>query len=172
MPRAKTAQHQRVSTRDKYWSAEVTRSSDALDLQDRVFTWRNPKRIARSLKSSAEASERRKAGPYQAAMSMLNFYINRPERIFHRNADGCWIKQRSSCAVYSGKLSQMSSFGPVPPDRNAKVPARGCGSQPQPKGPAAMPAGTLPAIPHRWSKSARFAPPLGSLPLVRTVGRS
>jgi len=77
MPRVKTAHHQRASRSDKYWSAEVTRSSDALDLQDRVFTWRDPKRIARSLKSSAEASERRKAGPYQAAMSMLNLYINR-----------------------------------------------------------------------------------------------
>lgn len=77
MPRVKTAHHQRAPRSDKYWSAEVTRSSDALDLQDRVFTWRDPKRIARSLKSSAEASERRKAGPYQAAMSMLNLYINR-----------------------------------------------------------------------------------------------
>jgi Protein of unknown function (DUF3175) len=75
MPKVKTAQ--RAPRSDKYWSAEVTRSSDALDLQDRVFTWRDPKRIARSLKSSAEASERRKAGPYQAAMSMLNLYINR-----------------------------------------------------------------------------------------------
>jgi hypothetical protein len=73
----KPAQHHRSSTDNKYWSAEVTRDSDALDLERSVFTWRDPKRIARSLKSSAEASERRKAGPYQAAMSMLNFYINR-----------------------------------------------------------------------------------------------
>jgi hypothetical protein len=56
------------------------RTSDALDLKSRVFTWRDPKRIARSLKRSAEQSERRKAGPYQSAMSMLNFYINRGGR--------------------------------------------------------------------------------------------
>jgi len=77
MPSVKTARDQRVPRSDKYWSAEVTSNSDALDLQNRVFTWRDPKRIARSLKSSAEGSERRKASPYQAAMSMLNFYINR-----------------------------------------------------------------------------------------------
>jgi hypothetical protein len=77
MPRAKTAQHRCYSTDNRYWSAEVSRDSDALDLERNVFTWRDPKRIARSLKSSAEASERRKSGPYQAAVSMLNFYINR-----------------------------------------------------------------------------------------------
>ena len=77
MPTAKTTQHHRSSKDDRYWSAAVTRDSNALDLQPSVFTWRDPKRIARSLKASAEASERRKAGPYQAAMSMLNFYINR-----------------------------------------------------------------------------------------------
>src|SRR5690348_11393456 len=71
------AQRRRPSRGNKYWSADVTRNSDALDLEHRVFTWRDPKRIARSLKSSAETSKRRKAGPYQAAMSMLNFHINR-----------------------------------------------------------------------------------------------
>lgn len=63
--------------RRRYWSNEVTRESDALDLEPGVFTWRDPKRIARSLKRSAEQSLRRKAGPYQSAMSMLTFYINR-----------------------------------------------------------------------------------------------
>jgi hypothetical protein len=77
MARAKTAQDHRSSKPNKYWSAEVTRDSDALDLERNVFTWRDPRRIARSLKSSAQSSERRKAGPYQSAMSMLNFYINR-----------------------------------------------------------------------------------------------
>ncbi|HEX7968658.1 MAG TPA: DUF3175 domain-containing protein [Stellaceae bacterium] len=62
------------------WSGEVMRSSNALDLEHRAFTWRDPKRIARSLKQSAERSTRRKAGPYQSAMSMLNFYINRGGR--------------------------------------------------------------------------------------------
>ncbi len=61
----------------KYWSDYVTKYSNALDLEEGVFTWNNPKRIAESLKMSALASERRKGKPYQSAMSMLNFYINR-----------------------------------------------------------------------------------------------
>jgi len=59
------------------WSQRVTSTSNALDLEPGVFTWRDPKRIARSLKRSAESSNRRKAGPFQSAMSMLTFYINR-----------------------------------------------------------------------------------------------
>lgn len=60
-----------------YWSGEVTRHSNALDLEPKVFTQSDPRRIASSLKRSAERSRRRKATPYQSAMSMLNFYINR-----------------------------------------------------------------------------------------------
>ena len=59
------------------WSAKVTRESNALSLEKGVFTWKNPKAIARSLKDSAEASTRRKAEPFRSAMSMLVFYINR-----------------------------------------------------------------------------------------------
>jgi hypothetical protein len=59
------------------WSARVTRESDALDLQRGVFTGRDPKRIAASLKRSAERSRRRKSDPYRSALSMLTFYINR-----------------------------------------------------------------------------------------------
>jgi len=62
---------------DRYWSARVTRESRALDLEAGVFTWKDPRRIARSLKRSAEASRNRKAGPYRSAMSMLVFYVNR-----------------------------------------------------------------------------------------------
>lgn len=61
----------------KYWSKEVTEKSNALDLEKGIFTWKDPKRIAASLKRSAEKSPRRKAPPFQSAMSMLNFYINR-----------------------------------------------------------------------------------------------
>lgn len=61
----------------RYWSARVTRESNALDLEAGVFTWPDPKRIARSLARSAHASTRRKGTPYQSVMSMLNFYINR-----------------------------------------------------------------------------------------------
>ncbi|MGH9468931.1 MAG: DUF3175 domain-containing protein [Terriglobia bacterium] len=61
----------------KYWSGEVTKKSNALDLEPSVFTWSDPKRIAQSLKHSAEVSTRRKGTPKQSAMSMLNFYLNR-----------------------------------------------------------------------------------------------
>jgi Protein of unknown function (DUF3175) len=64
------------STR-KRWSQEVTEHSDALDLERGVFTLKDPKEIAASLKRSAEASKRRKADPFRSAMSMLVFYINR-----------------------------------------------------------------------------------------------
>ena len=59
------------------WSAAVTRYSHALDLEKDVFKWKDPRRIARSLKQSAERSRRRKGTALQSAMSMLNFYINR-----------------------------------------------------------------------------------------------
>jgi len=59
------------------WSHEVTEHSNALDLDRDVFTLDDPKAIARSLKHSAERSHRRKSSPYQSAMSMLTFYINR-----------------------------------------------------------------------------------------------
>ena len=59
------------------WSAEVTEHSDALDLEAGVFEQDDPQKIAQSLKRSAEHSHRRKGTPYQSAMSMLTFYINR-----------------------------------------------------------------------------------------------
>jgi len=59
------------------WSQKVTESSNALDLEKGVFTFKDPNKIAESLKRSAEKSSRRKGTPYQSAMSMLNFYINR-----------------------------------------------------------------------------------------------
>jgi hypothetical protein len=61
----------------KRWSQHVTETSDALDLKEGVFTGSDPKKIARSLKASAEHSDRRKSDPYRSAMSMLTFYINR-----------------------------------------------------------------------------------------------
>ncbi len=61
----------------KKWSGYVTKHSFALDTEEGVFTWDDSKRIAASLRRSAELSTRRKAEPFQSAMSMLNFYINR-----------------------------------------------------------------------------------------------
>ena len=59
------------------WSAKVTETSDALDLEPKVFEERDPGKIAASLKRSAEHSHRRKGTSFQSAMSMLTFYINR-----------------------------------------------------------------------------------------------
>ena len=59
------------------WSQDVTRHSNALDLEENVFTWDDPAAIAQSLKRSAEHSDRRKGTPFQSAMSMLTFYVNR-----------------------------------------------------------------------------------------------
>ena len=72
-------------TTKKKWSQDVTEHSDALDLEAHVFEQTDPHKIARSLKKSAERSERRKSSPFRSAMSMLTFYINRaghnlPER--------------------------------------------------------------------------------------------
>jgi hypothetical protein len=64
-------------TTSKRWSQRVTRESDALDLKRGVFTLTDPKKIAASLKRSAERSSRRKTGAYRSALSMLTFYINR-----------------------------------------------------------------------------------------------
>ena len=61
----------------KRWSGRVTRESHALDLEDGVFAWKDPARIARSLQKSAEASTGRKTTPFRSAMSVLVFYINR-----------------------------------------------------------------------------------------------
>ena len=82
--RSKSSRHKsarRQSGRGgRRWSARVTRESDALDLKHRVFTGRDPKKIAASLKRSAERSRRRKSNAYRSALSMLTFYINRAGR--------------------------------------------------------------------------------------------
>lgn len=66
-----------MTERRRKWSKKVSRESDALDLKKSVFTSDDPRRIARSLKRSAELSKRRKSNPFRSAMSMLTFYINR-----------------------------------------------------------------------------------------------
>lgn len=78
MPHSKsTASRSRRRDTTTRWSGKVTAESNALDLERDVFTWKDPRRIARSLKRSAEHSHRRKSEPYRSAMSMLTFYINR-----------------------------------------------------------------------------------------------
>jgi hypothetical protein len=69
----------------KYWSDKITKHSNALDLEPNVFAFKNSRKIALSLKFSAEESKRRKAKPFQSAMSMLNFYINRAGKNLDKN---------------------------------------------------------------------------------------
>lgn len=69
-----------ATTQKRRWSQHVAETSDALDLKPGLFTAQDPKEIARSLKRSAEQSERRKSDPFRSAMSMLTFYINRAGR--------------------------------------------------------------------------------------------
>ena len=69
-----------AATSDRRWSQRVAETSNALDLEPGVFALDDARRIARSLKRSAEASRRRKTDAFRSAMSMLNFYINRAGR--------------------------------------------------------------------------------------------
>ena len=77
--RSKTsgAKISRAKPSSRRWSRQVTEHSDALDLKKGVFTLSDPKKIAVSLKRSAEKSRRRKSDPYRSAMSMITFYVNR-----------------------------------------------------------------------------------------------
>lgn len=68
---------QKKQPKNKRWSQHVSENSDALDLEAGVFTLDDPRKIALSLKRSAQRSSRRKSSPFRAAMSMLTFYINR-----------------------------------------------------------------------------------------------
>ncbi len=91
----------RASTKKK-WSQDVTRHSDALDLEASVFTKDDPKAIAASLKRSAERSHRRKSGPYRSAMSMLTFYINRA---------GTHLPQKRRRVLERAKAALREAFG-------------------------------------------------------------
>jgi uncharacterized protein DUF3175 len=87
---------------EKKWSAQVTQSSDALDLEPDVFRSDDPDQIARSLKRSAEESTRRKSSPYRSAMSMLTFYINR---------GGSNLSKRRLKTLEAAKTSLRRAFG-------------------------------------------------------------
>ena len=79
-PHAPPARKKALVKRVRKWSGAVTKGSNALDLQPGIFKSQSARRVAQSLKRSAEASHRRKASPFQSAMSMLNFEINRAGR--------------------------------------------------------------------------------------------
>jgi Protein of unknown function (DUF3175) len=91
----------------KRWSADVTDQS--------VFTWKDPRRIARSLRHSAEVSHRRKSDPYRSAMSMLTFYINRA-------GDNLGAGQRR--VLERAKAELRATFGKDQPRARAKSATR------------------------------------------------
>jgi Protein of unknown function (DUF3175) len=74
---SRTSKASARSQKSKRWAQQVTSTSNALDLENGVFAQDDPKSIAKSLKRSAEQSNRRKSEPFRSAMSMLTFYINR-----------------------------------------------------------------------------------------------
>lgn len=92
-----------LKTPSHNWSAKVTRESYALDLEEGVFTWQDPKRIAESLKRSAEASTRRKAPPFRSAMSMLVFYINRAGKNLDENQKRILDQAKNKLRALYGK---------------------------------------------------------------------
>src|SRR5688572_2206412 len=92
----------KVESEDK-WSAEITQHSDALDLEENIFESDDPKKIARSLKRSAERSSRRKSGPYRSAMSMLTFYINRAGKNLHKDQKKVLEKAKDELRGLFGK---------------------------------------------------------------------
>lgn len=98
----RTPRRSTAASRPRRWSQQVAERSDALDLRRGVFTSDDPRRIARSLKRSAERSRRRKAGPFQSAMSMLNLYINRAGRT---------LPQRKRRILERAKHELRAAFG-------------------------------------------------------------
>lgn len=88
--------------KSKRWSKAVTEGSRALILEPGVFTWDDPRKIAASLKRSAQASRQRKAVPFASAMSMLNFFINRA---------GANLPRRRRAVLERAKDELRKSFG-------------------------------------------------------------
>src|SRR4029450_11517024 len=82
--RSTAAAKKAAGAKPRRWSARVMQTSNALDLERGVFSRDDPASIARSLKRSAERSNRRKSDPFRSAMSMLVFFINRAGRTLSR----------------------------------------------------------------------------------------
>lgn len=85
------------------WSKRVMETSDAMDLEPGVFALRSPAAIAASLKRSAERSRRRKAGAFQSAMSMLNFYVNRGGKNLTTARKSCLEKAKIELRTLFGR---------------------------------------------------------------------
>lgn len=97
-----------AARRGRRWSQRVTRESDALTLDEGVFTKRSPRQIALSLKRSADRSRRRKSDPYRSAMSMLTFYINRAGKGLSKTRKAKLQKAKDELREVYGKASASS----------------------------------------------------------------
>lgn len=97
-----------AARRGRRWSQRVTRESDALTLEQGVFTKRSPRQIALSLKRSADRSKRRKSDPYRSAMSMLTFYINRAGKGLSKSRKARLQKAKDELREVYGKASASS----------------------------------------------------------------
>jgi len=110
-PRTRKATKSRKGTNGrKRWSQAVTTGSSALDLQKGVFTLKDPRKIALSLKRSAEQSTRRKSDPYRSAMSMLVFFINRAGKGLDR-------RQKAVLEKAKDELRALFKRGPTTHER-------------------------------------------------------
>jgi uncharacterized protein YjlB len=98
------------------WSGEVTRTSDALDLEPHVFEAKDPKAVARSLKRSAEKSRRRKTEPFRSAMSMLTFYINRAGKSLDRSQRDVLERAKNELRLASGAIRNDHGRRRMKPD--------------------------------------------------------
>jgi hypothetical protein len=88
------------------WSQHVIEQSDVLDLKRGIFNQRSPKKIASSLKHSADASHRRESSPFHSAMSMLNFYVNRAGKQLSRNQRATLEKAKDELRKDYGRESK------------------------------------------------------------------
>jgi len=90
------------------WTQHVMETSNALDLEPGVFTWDDPRRIALSLKESAERSQRRKSSPFRSAMSMLTFHINRAGKKLSKEQRGHLEAAKDELRALYGKERQSN----------------------------------------------------------------
>jgi hypothetical protein len=96
---AKRREKLKVSKRGgKRWSARMTRESDALTLEKGVFPMPNARKIALSLKRSADRSRRRKAKSPLGNVDAHLLYQPGRQRSFQEPQSRNWKRPRTNCA--------------------------------------------------------------------------
>ncbi len=121
--RVATASSKRTAARPERWSKKVMETSDALDLEQGIFASEDPRRIALSLRRSAEQSTRRKAEPYRSALSMLTFFINRAGKNLPARRRKVLMEAKDELRVLYGRETRSK------PRRSKTVARRGGTSQ-------------------------------------------